>query len=75
MTHPAATHLSALLDAAADRWPDREAIVFQDMRLTWRMLAQQVDRLAAAFMALGIEHGDCIGLQCTTRPEYIITYL
>lgn len=75
MTHPVATHLSALLDAAADRWPDREAIVFQDMRLTWRMLAQQVDRLAAAFMALGIEHGDCIGLQCTTRPEYIITYL
>lgn len=62
MTHPAATHLSALLDAAADRWPDREAIVFQDMRLTWRMLAQQVDRLAATFMALGIEHGDCIGL-------------
>lgn len=75
MTHPVATHLSGLLDAAAERWPDQEAIVFQDMRLTWRMLAQQVDRLAAAFMALGIERGDCIGIQCTTRPEYIITYL
>ena len=71
----AATNLSAVLTATAARWPDQEAIVFEGTRLTWRALAQQVDNLAAAFIALGIERGDCIGIQCTTRPEYIITYL
>lgn len=71
----AATNLSAILTATAARWPDQEAIVFEGARLTWRALAQQVDNLAAAFIALGIERGDRIGIQCTTRPEYIITYL
>lgn len=71
----AATNLSAILTATAARWPDQEAIVFEDARLTWGALAQQVDNLAAAFIALGIERGDRIGIQCTTRPEYLITYL
>jgi fatty-acyl-CoA synthase len=75
LADPAATNLSAILTATAARWPDQEAIVFNGARLTWRALAQQVDNLAAAFIALGIERGDCIGIQCTTRPEYIITYL
>ena len=75
LADPAATNLSAALTATAARWPDQEAIVFEGTRLTWRALAQQVDNLAAAFIALGIERGDCIGIQCTTRPEYIITYL
>lgn len=75
LTDAATTHLSAILTATAARWPEQEAIVFESTRLSWRALAQQVDNLAAAFITLGIERGDCIGIQCTTRPEYIITYL
>lgn len=68
-------HLSALLSAVAARWPQKEAIVFQNTRLTWGAIEEQATNLAAAFIALGIQPGDRIGIQCATRPEYIITYL
>src|SRR6185369_13346033 len=33
------------------------------------------DNLARAFLELGIQHGDRIGVISTTRPEYLCVYL
>jgi len=68
-------HLSDTLTATARRYPDEEAVVFEDQRLTWREVDQQVTALANSFLALGIEVGDRIGVLCTPRPEYLLTYL
>ncbi|MBI3827638.1 MAG: acyl--CoA ligase [Candidatus Rokubacteria bacterium] len=40
--------LAALLDAAADRVPERDAVVDHERHLTWRQLRREVDRHAAA---------------------------
>ena len=43
------------------------------VRLTWRQLADQVDALAAGFVALGLERGDRIGIWSLNRPEWTLT--
>ncbi len=63
------------LDAAARRWPDREALVSpsHDVRWTWRELAERVEALAAGFLALGLERGARIGIWSLNRPEWTLT--
>jgi len=52
------------LDKAAERWPDREAVVMRDqaIRLTFAELRREVDRLAAGLIALSLRSGDRIGI-------------
>jgi len=69
------SHLSHLLAKTSTRWPNKEALVFGDERITWREVQQRVESLAVAFLEMGMQRGDRIGILCTTRPEYIITYL
>jgi long-chain acyl-CoA synthetase len=38
--------------------------------LTWREYAQRVERIAAGLAALGVEHGDAVGLMLVNRPEF-----
>ncbi|KIZ39203.1 MULTISPECIES: AMP-binding protein [Rhodopseudomonas] len=63
------------LDLAAQRWPDREALVSpsHDVRWTWRDFAARVDDLAAGFLALGLERGARIGVWSLNRPEWTLT--
>ncbi len=68
-------HLSRVLDNTATRFPDKEAVVFGDTRMTWGEIQRLVENLAGAFLEMGVQRGDRIGILCTTRPEYIITYL
>ncbi len=64
-----------LLKDTVRRWPDKEAIVFNGQRLNWREFNQQVDNLARAFLKLGIQRGDRVGVISTTRPEYLCVYM
>ena len=63
------------LDLAKAKWGEREALVSPShgVRLTWRELADQVDALAAGFLALGLERGDRIGIWSLNRPEWTLT--
>lgn len=67
--------ISALLDKAADSWPDRPAIVFieQNIRWNWREFRTDVDRAARAMAALGICKGDRVGIWSPNRYEWVIT--
>jgi len=56
-------------------YPQHEAIVFEDQRLSWQQVHQQVQCLAQAFLDRGIRRGDRIGIHCTTRPEYVVALL
>ena len=57
------------------RFPDREAAIFraQGIRRTWSQFAEEVDRLAAALLALGLEKGDRVGVWSPNRHEWVLT--
>ncbi|MBA1228643.1 AMP-binding protein [Pseudomonas viridiflava] len=69
--------IGTALSEAATRWPEQDALVvpFQHLRYSWRDLAQEVDTLARALMALGIEKGQRIGIWAPNCAEWCITQL
>jgi acyl-CoA synthetase (AMP-forming)/AMP-acid ligase II len=75
MMNPVPRLLGDLLQATAERWPHKEATVYKGQRTTWAELNQQVNKLASAFLAMGLQPGDRIGVLCTTRPEYLCVYM
>src|SRR5215213_3952635 len=38
--------------------------------ITWAEYAERVERIAAGLAALGVEHGDAVGLMLRNRPEF-----
>ena len=56
---------------AAARWPEREALVFNDTRLTFQELEAEIDRAAKALMAAGVERGDHVSLWLNNCAEWI----
>uniref|UniRef100_A0A8D3D5C2 Medium-chain acyl-CoA ligase ACSF2, mitochondrial n=1 Tax=Scophthalmus maximus TaxID=52904 RepID=A0A8D3D5C2_SCOMX len=62
------------LDSAAERWPDREAVVFlQDgIRKTFAQFQQDVDKAAAGLLALGLKRGDRLGVWGPNTYEWVL---
>jgi len=69
------THIPEAFAHTVASFPTHEAIVFEDQRFTWQDIQQQVERLAQAFLVMGVQRGDRVGIMCTTRPEYVVTFL
>lgn len=63
------------LDAATSDCPDREALVscHQNLRYTYAELRGEVDRVARALLALGVERGDRVGIWSLNCAEWAIT--
>jgi amino acid adenylation domain-containing protein len=58
-----ARHLAEYLDASAERYPDRPAVVDHEGRaLTYCDLRRQADALAAFMISRGVQRGDHVGL-------------
>jgi fatty-acyl-CoA synthase len=58
------------------RWqPEAVAIRFEGTDITWHDLDRRTDALAAGFRAMGIGHGDRIGLLLGNCPAFIETAL
>jgi 3-oxocholest-4-en-26-oate---CoA ligase len=64
-------NLADLFELVADAVPDREALVTQQRRLTYRELDERANRLAHALSAAGITEGQHVGLQLLNGTEYI----
>jgi len=65
--------LGDVLDRAAERVPEREAVVAPDRRLSWRELRAEVDRLASGLHARhGIKPGDRVALLFLNSAEFCI---
>ena len=67
--------IGAAFDRTVARFPEREALVVrhQGLRYTWAELAVAVDRYARAFIALGLEPGDRLGIWAPNCAEWAIT--
>src|SRR5713226_8071688 len=64
-----------LLRTAAARTPDRLAIIYHDLRLTYREVVSMVNCIANGLHSLGMKKGDRLCLFTTNRPEYTITFI
>jgi long-chain acyl-CoA synthetase len=62
-----------LLRMAAERNPDRPAIIYNDLTLVYREVVSMVNSIANSLLELGIQKGDRICLCTGNRPESIIT--
>ena len=63
--------LGQLVDEAAVRWGNREALVFGDRRWTWAEFKRETDAVAKGLMALGVEPEERVALWMTNRPEWL----
>jgi long-chain acyl-CoA synthetase len=64
--------VSALLEAAARRFPDRPGCTIFGKSITYARLAEQAHRLAAALADLGARPGRRVGMLLPNSPEYLI---
>jgi 2,3-dihydroxybenzoate-AMP ligase len=62
-----------ILDRAADIYPDKEALVDEQTRLTYEQVRQKTNRLAIGFIELGIEPLDRVIVQLPNWAEFIFT--
>ncbi len=63
--------LGGLLLASAARFPERDALVWPDRRLSHGALLERAMAWARAFIALGVAPGEHVGLLLHTCPEFV----
>jgi len=66
--------LFALIDQAAQKWPDRTATNFYGRKMSFMQLAGAVNKMANALRLLGIGRGDRVMLMMPNCPQFIIAY-
>ena len=59
-----------MIEQAAAKNPDREALVCGERRLVWREVAQRSAEIAAGLQAKGLERGDRVALLLGNRIEF-----
>jgi HIP---CoA ligase len=64
----------ALAEAAA-RWPDGEALVDGDLRLSWAQLHERVRTLARFFVGEGVEVGQRVAVQSPNTWHWVVAAL
>src|SRR5439155_14916103 len=75
------TTIGDLLDKQAERYADKEAVVYAypelglDLRWTYRQYRDQVDRVAHALLAIGIARGEHVAIWAPNVPEWILLQL
>ncbi len=64
------TTVARMLATVAARFPEREAIVVPDRRLTYAEVHHQAWRFAKALLALGVKKDDKVAIWLPNRPEW-----
>ena len=70
-----AAYIADLIDAHAARAPDARAVECEGRALTWRALADRIDRVAAALAGSGIEPGDKVAILAPASVGYVECFL
>lgn len=66
--------IGAALDDVAERYGDRPALIVrhQNVRLSYREFADEVERFAAGLLAIGLRPGDRVGVWSPNKAEWVI---
>lgn len=75
MDVPNSSTLGDLLEEMANLYPNHEAVVFDDERISYKSLLQQVRGLAKGLIALGVKPGDKVAGLIQNCPSWIVSNL
>jgi long-chain acyl-CoA synthetase len=67
-------NLASIIEHHARMTPDKEAVIWKDMRLTYSQLNTYANKIANALTDLGIGHGDKVALSCPNLPYFPMVY-
>ncbi|SPF35285.1 AMP-binding enzyme [Syntrophobacter sp. SbD1] len=67
-------NLAQHLETSAFLFPDRPAIIENDVEITYGQLEERANRVATALIGMGIEPGDHIGLYAPNSANWIAFY-
>ena len=67
-------NLSVFLEDSARRYPDRDAVVLGDTRLSYAQVDAAANQVANLLVDLGIQPGDKVALSCPNLPFFPIVY-
>ncbi len=65
---------SNFVSIPASMFADQEILVFEDQRLTYGQLWENIQRLANALRALNVGRGDCVAVLQTNSHRYVEAY-
>lgn len=66
--------LYAMLDEAADTYPHRNALIFQNMRITYKKLRERAEIFAGALKRIGVEPGQRVAVMLPNLPQTMIAF-
>ncbi|KQY57005.1 MULTISPECIES: long-chain-fatty-acid--CoA ligase [unclassified Nocardioides] len=67
-------NLASLLDDSARDYPDRDAIILGDTRLTYAQVNGAASQVANLLVERGVKPGDKVALSCPNLPYFSIVY-
>ena len=64
-----------VLERTAQRFADRDALVFPglSLRWSWSELDRKVDQVASSLLALGVQRGEHVGIWSMNVPEWVVS--
>lgn len=67
--------LGEIVKHSAEKYPNKEALFFEQEALTYQELAESIDRLTNGLIRLGIKQGDRVGLLLPNSIPFVMAYL
>ncbi|MBX7174662.1 MAG: long-chain fatty acid--CoA ligase [Pyrinomonadaceae bacterium] len=67
-------NLSSIIEHHARLIPDKEAVIWNDTRLTYSQLNNYANKIANGLTAMGIGYGDKVALICPNLPYFPMVY-
>ncbi len=67
-------NLATLLEDTTRDYPDRQAVIFNEMKLSYKAVNAAANQVAAGLANLGIQKGDKVALSCPNLPYFPIVY-
>jgi long-chain acyl-CoA synthetase len=67
-------NLAVMLEDSARRVPERDAIVFGQLRITYAEVDAAANRVANLLVERGVQPGDKVALSCPNVPQFPIVY-
>ena len=60
-----------MLRRSAQRFPAKTAVIWQDVRMSYREVDAQANQVAHGLRALGLDKGAKVAILSRNRPEYV----
>ena len=66
--------LYAILDEAAEKYPNRAAVIFQNTKISYKQLHEKAEIFAGALKRLGVKTGQRVALMMPNMPQTVVAF-